>query len=97
MGNGINKYQQKMSQQKRLDREGLEIYLLNLLRRYRPLLRFSAFIILLYAVATLAFYPLGSMIALAVASFLFLLTTSHALTLRVAKFGAWLGTLREKR
>ncbi len=85
-----------MSQRKRLDREGLEIYLFNLLMLYRPLLRISAGLIFLYAVVTLIFYPLGSIVAVTVASFLFFLTISHALTLRVARFGAWLGTLREK-
>ena len=85
-----------MSQRKRLDREGLDIYLFNLLMLYRPLLRVSAGLIFLYALATLNIYPLGSIVAVAVASFLFTLTISHALTLRVAKFGAWLGTLREK-
>jgi len=85
-----------MSRRKRLDREGLEIYLYNLLLLYRPLLRISGLIIFLYAVATLNFYPLGSLIAVVVASFLLLLTFSHTLTLRVARFGAWLGTLREK-
>ncbi len=85
-----------MSQRKRLDREGLEIYLYNLLMLYRPLLRISAFIIFIYAFVTLNLYPLGSIVAVAVASFLFLLTFSHVLTLHIAKFGAWLGTLRTK-
>ena len=85
-----------MSQRKRLDREGLEIYLFNLLMLYRPLLRISAGLIFLYALATLSIFPLSSIVAVAVASFLFLLTISHSLTLRVARFGAWLGTLREK-
>jgi hypothetical protein len=85
-----------MSQRKRLDRDGLEVYLFNLLMLYRPLLRISAGLIFLYAFATLNFYPFGSIVALAVASFLFLLTISHGLMLHMAKFGAWLGTLRER-
>ena len=84
-----------MSQRKRLDRDGLEVYLFNLLMLYRPMLRVSAVIIFLYAVVTLNFFPLGSLIAVAMASFLLLLTFSHTLTLRVARFGAWLSTLRE--
>ena len=85
-----------MSQRKRLDREGLEIYLFNLLMLYRPLLRINAGLIFLYALATLNIFPLGSIVAVAMASFLFLLTISHALTLHVARFGAWLGTIRER-
>jgi len=85
-----------MSQRKRLDHEGLEFYLLNLLMLYRPLLRICVVIIFLYTIATLNFYPLGSIVAVSVASFLLLLTSSQVLSLYVAKFGAWLGTLNKK-
>ena len=85
-----------MSQRKRLDRDGLEVYLLNLLLLYRPLLRISAGLLFLYGMVTTSFYPLGSMIAVTVATFLILLTISDALSLRVARFGAWLSTLRKK-
>ena len=85
-----------MSQRKRLKREGLEFYLLNILLIYRPLLRISGVLFLVYAIATISSYPLGSLTAMAVAVFLFLLTFSFSLTLRVAKFGAWLGTIGRK-
>ena len=85
-----------MSQRKRLDREGLEFYLLNLLLIYRPLLWVSGVVILLYAIVTFFLYPLGGIIALVAAIFLILITLSFPLTLRVAKLGAWLGTLGEK-
>jgi len=83
-----------MTKRKRLDREGLEFYLLNLLLAYRPPLQVGGVVILIYAIATITLYPLGSMIALAVAAFLFLLRFSYTLTLYVARFGAWLGTIR---
>ena len=84
-----------MSQRKRLNRESLEFYLLNLLLIYRPLLQIGGAIILLYAIATFFAYPLGSIVGLVIAIF-FLLTFSFPLTHRVAQFGAWLGTLGEK-
>jgi len=85
-----------MPQRKRLNRESLEFYLLNLLMLYRPLLQISVVIIFFYAIATLNFYPLGSIVAVSVANFLLLLTFSQALSLHIAKFGAWLGTLNKK-
>jgi hypothetical protein len=87
---------QKMSLRKRLDHEGLEIYLLNLFLLYRPLLRIAGTIILLYAIATLSFYPLGSIAALVVAAFFLLMTFSYSLMLHVVKLGAWLGTIRKE-
>lgn len=85
-----------MSQRKRLDREGLKFYLLNLLLIYRPIFQIGGIVILVYAIATISLYPFGSMIALAVAAFLFLLRFSFALTLYISKFGVWLGTTGRK-
>ena len=85
-----------MSDRKSLDRDGLEFYLLNLLLAYRPILQIGGGLILVYAIAAFLSYPPGSIVALILSTFFFLMFFSYSLTLHVAKFGAWLGTLRER-
>ena len=85
-----------MSDRKRLDKDGLEFYLLNHILAYRPLLQIGGGLILVYAIATFLSFPLGSIVALIISAFFFLITFSYPLTLRIAKFGVWLGTLRER-
>lgn len=81
-----------MSNRKRLDREGLEIYLLNLLLAYRPLLFICGVFLLFYAIGMFISSLLGGVIALMSAMFLLLLSFSYNLSLQVARLGAWLGT-----
>ena len=81
-----------MSNRKKLDRESLEIYLLNLLLAYRPLLFVIGIFLLFYAIGTMVTTPWAGAIAFISAAILLLLSSSHTLSLYVAKIGAWLGT-----
>ena len=83
-----------MTKRRNLDREGLEIYLLNLLLAYRPILQISGLLFLITSVVALALSPIGGSIALGVAILLVTLSYSYQATLYLAKVGAWLGTIR---
>jgi uncharacterized membrane protein len=86
-----------MKHRRNLDREGLEVYLVNLLLAYRPLFQLSGFIIFVYALVVMAFSITISIIAFVVAIFLGLVSYSYQLTLSLAKIGAWLGTIGKNR
>ena len=82
-----------MSNKRKLDREGLEVYLLNLLLAYRPLLFICGIFLLFYAVGVITKSFILGVATFLPPVFLLLLCFSYQLTLRTAKFGAWLLTL----
>jgi len=82
-----------MSKRRKLDREGLEVYFLNLLLAYRPLLQIGGVLILVYAVISISVSSTVSVIAFVFAIFIFLVTFSYQFALIIAKIGAWIGTL----
>lgn len=83
-----------MAKRRNLDRESLEVYLLNLLLAYRPIIQISGLLFLMTSVFALSMSPAVGLIALGVAIFLLLVSFSYQATLYLAKLGAWLGTLR---
>jgi hypothetical protein len=85
-----------MKQRRNLDREGLEVYLLNLLLAYRPIFRISAFIVLIYSVGVMSSSVIVGSVAFVVAIFLGLASYSYHRLLGLAKIGAWVGTIRKK-
>ena len=84
-----------MVKRRDLDREGLEVYLLYLILGYRPIFRLASLLFLVYAVVVFGYSPLVGSVALGLAIFLVLLTTSFPLAHWVAKLGAWAGTIRK--
>lgn len=85
-----------MTKRRNLDREKLELYFTYLLLAYRPLLRISGLLLLLYSIMALSIYPKSVGVALAVAIVLILPSYSYQVTLYLAKIGAWVGTLGKK-
>jgi hypothetical protein len=81
-----------MSKKRKLDREGLEVYLLNLLLAYRPLLFISGIFLLFYAIGVMSKTFLAGMAILLPPIYLLLLCFSYQLTLSSAKLFAWLLT-----
>jgi hypothetical protein len=82
-----------MSNKRKLDREGLEVYLLNLLLAYRPLLFVCGVFLLFYAIGVITQAFIVGVATFLPPVFLLLLCFSYPLTLNMAKFGAWLLTL----
>ena len=82
-----------MPKKHKLDRGSLEIYLLNLLLAYRPLLFICGIFLLFYASGTFSKSFFGRIAALLPPIFLLLLCSSYNLSLNTAKFGAWLLTM----
>lgn len=85
-----------MADKRKLDREGLEIYLLNLLLAYRPLLFVCGIFLLFYAIGMLTQSVLVGLVTLLPPIFLLLMCYSYHLTLQTAKFAAWLRTLWQR-
>jgi hypothetical protein len=85
-----------MKQRRNLDREGLEVYLLNLLLAYRPLFLVMGLFLFLYAIIILAYSLVVGGIAMVVTLALVLMGYSYPATLFIAKVGAWLGSVRKK-
>jgi hypothetical protein len=81
-----------MSNKRKLDRDGLEVYLLNLLLAYRPLLFVCGIFLLFYAVGVITKSFILGVATFLPPVFLLLLCFSYHLTLSTAKFGAWLLT-----
>ena len=81
-----------MSNRKKLNREGLEIYLLNLLLAYRPLLFICGIFLLFYAIGVVVTTPWAGLLALLSGAFLLLLSFSYNMSLQVARIGAWVGS-----
>ena len=86
-----------MSKKRKLDREGLEVYLLNLLLAYRPLLFICGIFLLFYAIGVLSKTFMLGLATLLPPIFLLLLCFSYQLTLSTAKFGAWLLTFLPRK
>ena len=82
-----------MSNKRKLDRDGLEVYLLNLLLAYRPLLFVSGVFLFFYAIGVLSRSFIVGIATFLPPIFLLLLCFSYQITLNTAKFGAWLLTL----
>ena len=82
-----------MSNKRKLDREGLEVYLLNLLLAYRPLLFVCGVFLLFYAIGVITKSFIIGVATFLPPVFLLLLCFSYHLTISTAKFGAWLLTL----
>ncbi|GAB4422673.1 MAG: hypothetical protein Kow002_12080 [Anaerolineales bacterium] len=82
-----------MTKKRKLDREGLEVYLLNFLLAYRPLLFICGVFLLFYASGMFSKSFFGGITAVIPAFFLLLLCGSYKLTLGTARVGAWLLTL----
>lgn len=85
-----------MKPRRNLDREGLEVYLLNLLLAYRPMLQISGLLLLIYAVLVLPTSHIVGGIALGAAVFLVITANWYPAIQTLAKIGAWVGTLRKK-
>jgi len=81
-----------MSKKRNLDKEGLEVYFLNLLLAYRPLLQIYGIILIIFSVVIISNSPTASFITLSLGVILILTVYSYKATLIIAKFGAWLGT-----
>jgi len=86
-----------MSKNCKLDRDGLEVYLLNLLLAYRPLLFICGIFLLFYAIGVITKSFMVGIAIFLLPIFLLLLCFSYQLTLRTAKFGAWLLTLLPRK
>ena len=85
-----------MAKRRNKDREKLELYFIYLLLAYRPLLRISSFLLLLYSMIGLSLYPISGCVALGVAIVLILPSYSYQGTLYLAKIFAWVGTIGKK-
>ena len=81
-----------MSKKHKLDRDGLEVYLLNLLLAYRPLLFVSGIFLFFYAIGVVSKSFIVGVFTFLPPIFLLLLCFSYQLTLSTANFGAWLLT-----
>ena len=86
-----------MSNKRKLDREGLEVYLLNLLLAYRPLLFVSGIFLFFYAIGVITKSFILGVTTFVPPIFLLLLCFSYQLTLSTAKIGAWLLTLLPRK
>jgi hypothetical protein len=82
-----------MTKRRNLDRERLEVYYTTILLAYRPIIQICAWILMLYALAALAIFKTAGLVALGLAIIFLLLSYSYQLTLYLAKFGAWIGTI----
>ena len=82
-----------MPKKHKLDRDGLEVYLLNLLLAYRPLLFVSGIFLFFYAIGMVSKSFIVGSVTFLPPIFLLLLCFSYHITLSTAKLGAWLLTL----
>ena len=86
-----------MPNKHKLNRDGLEVYLLNLLLAYRPLLFVSGISLLFYAIGIISKSFLFGVVIFLPPIFLLMLCFSYQATLSTAKFGAWLLTLLPRK
>ena len=80
----------------RLDRERLEVYLVQLMLAYRPLLLVGGLLLLGYAVASMLTSLLWGSIFILVAAVPLLLAISYPAVVFLARLGAWIATLHRK-
>jgi hypothetical protein len=85
-----------MTKRRQLDRERLEIYYLQLLLAFRPFIQISCLLLLVYSIPALLLSPQVGTVALGLAIFLVVITTSDQAALYLAKLGAWMGTVWKK-
>ena len=78
------------------DREGMEIYLLNLLLAYQPIFLILGLFLFIYSIVALPHSVTVGAIAMTVALILAFLGYSYPMTVYLAKVGAWLGSLQKK-
>jgi hypothetical protein len=86
-----------MSNKHKLDRDGLEVYLLNLLMAYRPLLFVCGVFLIFYAIGMISKSFVVGIITFLPPIFLLLLCFSYQAILSTAEFGAWLLTLLPRK
>ncbi len=82
-----------MSNRRRLARERLEVYLVQLILSYRQLILIAGFLLLAYAIANLFTRSLIGNIIMLPAIFLLLLGNSYNVALYSARLAAWMATL----
>ena len=80
-----------MSKRNRLDQEKLEIYFLQILLAFRPLLMFAGLIVLLFGLATFSLNPIFGIITLLVAFIVLVIASSYQASLLAARLAAWIG------
>jgi hypothetical protein len=85
-----------MTKRRNLDREKIELYFVYLLLAYRPILRISGLLILLYSIVVWSINSIAGFVALVVSIFLVLPSFSYQATVYLAKFGAWVWTIGKK-
>lgn len=88
-------FDKHMSNRRRLARERLEIYLVHLILRSRPVIMIAGLLLMMYAVVTLFVNPIAGVPVLVPAIHLLLLSNSFPIVLYTSRFIAWLATLRE--
>jgi hypothetical protein len=86
-----------MTKRRNLDREGLEVYLLNLLLAYRPLFQISGLLLFVTSIVALSLSPIVGVITLGAAIYLVILSYSYQAILYLAKLGTWLGTIGKNK
>jgi hypothetical protein len=86
-----------MTKRRNLDREGLEVYLLNLLLAYRPLFQISGLLLFVTSIVALSLSPIVGVITLGAAIYLVIISYSYQAILYLAKLGAWLGTIGKNK
>ena len=82
----------KISKRRQLDRERLEVYLLQLLLAYRPLIQVMGLLLLVLAFVTFLFSPPAGTLSLGLAVVFLMPTLSYPAMLYLARAGAWIGT-----
>lgn len=85
-----------MSKRKQLDRERLEIYLLNLILASSHLLRITGFVLLVYGLVMIPLSPEVSVVMALLAICMLLPGYSYTAALCCARIGAWIGTVWKK-
>jgi len=85
-----------MPSRRQLDRERLEVFLVHIFLRNRPLIFLGGTLLLIFSALVLfASRPTGA-VALLMAIALIIVASSYQATLYLAKLGAWIGTLWRK-
>ncbi len=85
-----------MYERKRLDRERLEIYFVQLLLAYQPFLLIGGLLLLAYAVVTMFVSILFGSIFVLVAAVPLSLAFSYPVVVFTARLGAWIATTGRK-
>ena len=81
-----------MPKRRNLDREGLEVHLLNLLLGYRPFLLLGGLMFLVFALVTVSSSMVTGAFSIVVSAYLIILTANHQTAVFTSKALAWAGT-----